>query len=109
MYPRTVMASPSKAARGKHRWIGAIVDRPINRESCQELISVILGMENFQLFDCYSDGFSTKVIIKVPLGYYFSAREILNNAPGIEPVSSSGKIRLVREKLGLKKKIRKKK
>ena len=103
------MASPSKAARGKHRWIGVIVDRPINRESCQELISVILGMDDFRLFDCYSDGFSTKVIIKVSLGNYFPAREILSNAPDIEPVSSSGKIRLVREKLGLKKKIRKKK
>ena len=103
------MASPSKAARGKHRWIGAIVDRPINRESCQELFSVMLDMDVFRLFDCYSDGFSTKVIIKVSLGSYFSVREILNNAPGIKPVSSSGKIRLVREKLGLKKKIRKKK
>ena len=103
------MARPSKAARGKHRWIGAIVDRPINRDSCQELISVILDMDDFRLFDCYSDDLSTKVIIKVPLETYYSVREILNNASGIEPVSSSGKIRLVREKLGLKKKIRKKK
>jgi len=102
------MARSSKAARGKHRWIGAIVDRPINRDSCQELISVILDMGVFQLFDCYSDDLSTKVIIKVPLETYYSVREILNNAPGIEPVSSSGKIRLVREKLGLEK-IRKKK
>lgn len=87
------MARLSKALRGKRRWIGLEVDESINNRS--ELEAEL--EEDFRLYD-FIEG---KAIIRVPLQKYADARERFNNGKLLS-ITSSGKIKLVRERLGIK-------
>jgi hypothetical protein len=100
------VAKLRKAARGKRRWVGLdVVESIQSREELEEVISNIGCLnDNFRLYD-FNQG---KAIIRIPLDDYNNARSILQEGvQGIKSVTSSGKIKLVRERLGLEVKRRK--
>jgi hypothetical protein len=97
------MAKVNKAARGKHRWVGFhLLNDDFSRVKFEEKLSTILSGVSWRLFDFkISDGFY-KCIIKVPLENYESSLSLINADESLETLTSSGKIRLVRERLGIK-------
>ena len=100
------MAKLRKSARGKRRWVGLdIVDSIQSREELEAILSQIICLgDNFRLYD-FNQG---KAIIRIPLEVYNSARPILQEGTqGIVSVTSSGKIKLVRVRMGLEVKRRK--
>lgn len=102
------MAKVRKAARGKHRWVGLEFEsESLSRDEVGEKLKEILESINFRLYDCKAKANSTHAIIKVSLPNYVSAREAILNAAGVDSLTSSGKIRLVRERLGLPRPVRK--
>ena len=95
------MAKLRKAARGKHRWIGLTVDESVsNRQELQEIIGRIEALgDGCKLFD-FVDG---QAIIKIPLESYDAAKSTFEDGcNGLVSKTSSGKIRLVRERMGIK-------
>ncbi len=95
------MGKLRKAARGKHRWVGLTVDESIkNRQELEEIIGQIDALRGkSKLFD-FVDGHA---IIRIPLQSYSSAKSILEaGCDGLVSQTSSGKIRLVRERMGIK-------
>ncbi len=96
------MDRPGKAARGKRRWVGLrITPAADSRESCQEIISDYLSGLNWKMFDCKSDDLCTLVIIRAHLEDCDETISRLNESESIQTLTKSGKIRLVRERLGL--------
>lgn len=97
------MAKVNKAARGKHRWVGFhLLKDDFSRVKFEEKLSTILSGISWRLFDFKtSDGFF-KCIIKVPLENYKSSLLLINADESLETLTSSGKIRLVRDRLGIK-------
>jgi len=103
------MPRPNKAARGKHRWIGLRINQGgLTRDSAEALIHQVMNNFSFRLFDCKAEKTSTSVIIRVSLEEYSSARQRLDEADELESLTSSGKIILVRQRMGLPRPIRKK-
>lgn len=117
----------SKALRGKRRWVGVLVEPALNsqdkvEQSLQTLCST-LGDVRLRLFDCIVADEraqqSTTVeatedipatgglaIIEVPLTAYSDLRAVLEGesalaSHGFQSLTASGKIRLVRQRLGL--------
>lgn len=88
----------TKALRGKRRWIGCEVGSFENRSELSEYAS------NYplKLFD-FEEG---KCIFMVRLEDYESTKEVLINSR-IKTVTSSGKIKLVRERMNFSRKPRK--
>jgi hypothetical protein len=100
------VAKLRKAARGKRRWVGLnVVESIQSREELEAIISEIACLsDNYRLYDFHQG----KAIIRLPLEVYNSARLILQEGiQGIESVTSSGKIKLVRERMGIEVKRRK--
>ena len=73
----------------------------LSRDSASKIIEQNLPDINFRLFDCLSFQSGTLVIIRVTLQNKEFARRKLNLNPEIETVTTSGKIRLVRERMGI--------
>ena len=97
------MARVNKVARGKHRWIGlSLSDRKLSRLDCQKKLESELKYFNFKLFDFIIVENELLAIIKVPLKIYRESLEILNHHGTFKTITSSGKIILVRERLGIK-------
>jgi hypothetical protein len=124
----------SKALRGKRRWFGVAVDQSFDSRKGVELvlesICTDLGLgKKLRLMDFVSAG-SEKIIenqklnikslispcglaiVEVPLGCSQEFRELLSQEInisnyGLESLTMSGKIRLVRERLNLEKPKRK--
>ena len=97
------MAKLNKAARGKHRWIGFEISMAeISRSKCENIFSKTLSNLNWRLFDLNISDNVSKGIVKVPLEDYENAILLINNNEYLETLTSSGKIRLVRERLKLK-------
>ncbi len=101
MHLRGGVAKLRKAARGKHRWVGLTVDESVtNREELEKIINqsdVLSG--GCKLFDFID----SKAIIKIPLESYDDAKSILKEGfNGLISQTTSGKIRLVRERMGIK-------
>lgn len=116
----------SKALRGKRRWVGVLVEPTLNsrdkvEQSLQTLCTTI-GEVRLRLFDCIvadERAQSTTVeatedipatgglaIIEVPLTAYSDLRAVLEGesalaSHGFQSLTASGKIRLVRQRLGL--------
>ena len=104
----------SKALRGKRRWIGIQISADIssrdNAKSVIEMIASELDLSNnLKLVDFDPRVLSMAVepdIIQVKLTDYVKLREYLSgdnsfNQTGISSLTSSGKIRLVRERLSM--------
>lgn len=88
----------TKALRGKRRWIGCEVEGFSNRDELLEYASEL----PLKLYDFEGD----KCIFMVRLEVYDSIKERLANSR-IQTVTSSGKIRLVRERMNFSRKPRK--
>ena len=93
------MPRAKKAARGKHRWIAIKVNKSTQRDSLNKLLGEKLEGLEWKLFDSEKQSKRTLSIIKITLSDYQQALTKLNEIPGIETIASSGKIRLVRERL----------
>ena len=93
------MPRAKKAARGKHRWIAIKVNKSTQRDSLKKLLGKKLDGPEWKLFDSEKQSKRTLSIIKITLSDYRQALTKLNEIPGIETIASSGKIRLVRERV----------
>ena len=98
-----------KAARGKHRWIGLSTGFEIqSREELKLQLEQLLELEDYRLFDFVKrKGENGIAIIKVSLKQYEKTRKLLsedlrvNNI--LNSITSSGKINLVRFRMGIDK------
>lgn len=88
----------TKALRGKRRWLGCEVGSFENRSELSEYASKY----PLKLYD-FEDG---KCIFMVRLEDYDSIKERLSNSR-IKTVTSSGKIRLIRDRMNFTRKPRK--
>ena len=93
------MPKPKKAARGKHRWVAIRVNISIQRDSLKKLLEESLEGLEWQLFDIHKHPKRTFAIVKTILSDYREVIIILNEISGFETITSSGKIRLVRERI----------
>ena len=93
------MPKPKKAARGKHRWIGFRIDQTSNREELTNALKANLKDYEWRLFDILEARESTLAILKTPLDDFQQITLQINNSEGMETLTSSGKIRLVRKRL----------
>ena len=117
----------SKALRGKRRWVGAVSSPKFaTRTEVEEslaTLSTALGEVRLRLYDCFlhdqraSDCVVTEltedlpaegglVVVQVPLEAYSDLRAMLEGDKalknhGFQSLTASGKIRLVRQRLGL--------
>ncbi len=89
----------TKALRDKRRWVGIIVPpRVSTRAELKEIISQIAPVENWKLYDFKN----SKAILRIRLKDQNKWLKILSNeGDEIYSATMSGKIRLVRERLGL--------
>ena len=102
------MTRQSKASRGKFRWLGLrIEESQLSRNSATAIIQQILADINFTMFDCLGIDSHTLVIIRVNLKDIQSAKEKFGSHTEIESLTTSGKIRLVRDRMGLSRPVRK--
>ena len=92
------MPKGKKAARGKHRWIAIQVNKSIQRDSMKKLLGEKLEGLEWKLFDSEKKANRTFSVIKITLSDYRQALTKLNETSGFETITSSGKIRLVRER-----------
>jgi len=96
------MARLGKVARGKSRWVGFCITPAIeSREACHASISDYLFGISWKMYDCKPNKSSTLVIIRVPLEECDEAISKLNGSGTMQTLTKSGKIRLVRQRLGL--------
>ena len=94
------MAKLSKAKRGKNRWIGIIVTNPsITRSEMGNLLELGLQGISWKLFDFHQHGNQKIAIIRTMLEDASEARDKVNSIKGLSTTTTSGKIRLVRERL----------
>tara|TARA_B100002019_G_scaffold94315_1_gene81268 strand:- start:402 stop:695 length:294 start_codon:yes stop_codon:yes gene_type:complete len=92
-----------KSARGKHRWVGFQLDFVgMSRNKCEDFLSDTIQNIPVKLFDYKKKESVYYGILKVPLEHYLSVKEMLNQQDNCKTLTSSGKIKLVRERLGLK-------
>ena len=99
---------PTKAKRGKRRWIGLeFKGIELSRETALHKAKDFLGVDKMRLFDLVKDiefGI-TKGIVEVKhddLGFIKERLEGLGgNLEEIKSVTMSGKIRLVRSRMGI--------
>ena len=102
------MARQSKASRGKFRWLGLrINESQLSRNSATAIIKKILADINFRMFDCLGIDSHTLVIIRINLKDIELARKRVGLNTEIESLTTSGKIRLVRDRMGLSRPVRK--
>ena len=93
------MPKQKKAARGKHRWVAIHLDKSIQRNSLKRILGENLEGLEWRLFDVENQPKRTLAIIKTTLSDYKETVSKLNGIYGLETVTSSGKISLVRERV----------
>lgn len=107
--------SLSKAKRGKRRWLGLQISSEIGgREEFKVMMKSLTALpDTWRLYDLQvgAETATGLAIIRVPLADYPIFREVLGGEDGSEfesegissakSLTSSGKIKLVRERLGL--------
>ncbi len=88
----------TKALRGKHRWIGCVIKGYETRKQFKQ------NLEDFpvKLFDLVDD----KCVLRVALEDYGAIRNEFETGRVVS-ITSSGKIRLVRERMEIEKAPRK--
>ena len=75
------------------------VNKSIQRDSLKKLLGESLDGLDWKLYDSEKQSKRTYAIIKITLPEYQLATARLNKISGFETITSSGKIRLVRERL----------
>ena len=91
------MPKISKAARGKHRWVGLVFSAKFSDINVlkHELNHVLKNID-YRLYDYILDGSHRSCIIKIKLEHYPFVRDMFVPPKEIFSITSSGKIRLVR-------------
>lgn len=98
------MAKVSKAKRGKNRWIGLhISQKPVTRAVLEENLLRIMGDVNWKLFDMIDHEMHTLAILRISLEDSLEVKKKINSIDGMSTLTTSGKIRLVRQRLGIHK------
>jgi len=97
------MARLSKAKRVKRRWVGLRIKRESDRESLESLIQDLIPDADLRLYDLRQEGDSSIAIMRVYLPDLPRFRAVVGECGWIETLTTSGKIRLVRERLGIPK------
>ena len=96
------MAKISKAKRGKNRWIGLQINqKPISRATLDDNLEKIMGDINWKLFDFINTEMHTLAILRTSLKDSSDAKEKINSIEGLSTLTTSGKIKLVRQRLGI--------
>ena len=96
------MAKLTKAKRGKKRWIGLSIDqKPISRSILEEKIDKTMEGINWKLFDFVDTESYTVAILRTSLEDSSEAKSRVNSIEGVSTQTTSGKIRLVRRRLGI--------
>tara|TARA_B100001287_G_C22492147_1_gene439467 strand:+ start:28 stop:321 length:294 start_codon:yes stop_codon:yes gene_type:complete len=93
------MPRQKKAARGKHRWVAIRVNKPMNRDTLKELLRENLDGLEWRLFDTEKQSKRTFAILKTTLSDYRLTLTTLNEISDLETITSSGKIRTLRERI----------
>ncbi len=75
------------------------VNKSIQRDSLKKLLGESLDGLDWKLYDSEKQSKRTYAIIKITLPEYQLATARLNKISGFETITSSGKIRLVRERV----------
>ena len=102
------MARQSKASRGKFRWLGLRINKgQLSRNSATAIIQQILAEINFRMFDCLGVDSHTLVIIRVNLKDIDLVRKRFGLNTEIESLITSGKIKLVGDRMGISRLVRK--
>lgn len=90
------MARKGKAARGKRRWVGisldgeySSIDGLIKRTTDNSILVKVAWVSSDK----------KDIILEVRLEHYRDLVRLLDDQQGVTPVTSSGKIRLVKERL----------
>jgi hypothetical protein len=92
----------SKAKRVKRRWLGCHVSAKLSkRDEVEAAIAECAVSEGWRLFDFIAQPEPARAIIRVPLSDQADWRAALEQSDLFEPVTTSGKIRLVRERMGI--------
>ena len=93
------MPRQKKSARGKHRWIGFESSELISREGINDIFKEKSSLSEVKIVDLYSAKNKTIAIAKTPLSTYKEALDAINKCESLSTITSSGKIRLVRQRL----------
>ncbi|MBI88218.1 MAG: hypothetical protein CMB67_04230 [Euryarchaeota archaeon] len=93
------MPAPKRAKRGKHRWVGLEINQVFSRVDLKNNIESLIKNSNVRIFDVKDNGNRTRAILKVPLSNYRFVLECLNQNEEMSTITSSGKIRLVRQRI----------
>ncbi|MBJ84597.1 MAG: hypothetical protein CMB52_03665 [Euryarchaeota archaeon] len=88
----------TKALRGKRRWIGLIVPNCNSRGELEKILGDFAPSDEWKLVVFEGE----KAIMKVPISDLDDWRTILDRSDSeMHSVTTSGKIRLVKERMGL--------
>ncbi len=89
----------NKTSRGKHRWILVKFQGTYTRNSLNQLISSYTNNKSCKLYDFHQLNKHSFGIIKVQLNQYKDIINEINSYENASTLSSSGKIRLIRQRL----------
>jgi hypothetical protein len=93
------MPKLKKAARGKHRWVAFRVEKILTRVQLKQFLMLCLEGYEWRLFDVLEAAEATLAILKIQLGDYQQVLSLINNSEDMVTLTSSGKIRLARQRL----------
>ncbi|MBA45394.1 MAG: hypothetical protein CMB31_02255 [Euryarchaeota archaeon] len=97
------MAGPSKAKRPKRRWVGIRISADINRNDLNSIIEQIFPTSSAKLYDLELIGEENRAIVRINLSEVSDFIFKCQLDSRIETLTTSGKIRLVRDRLGIPK------
>jgi len=97
------MGGPSKAKRPKRRWIGMRLSIEINRDGLNSILNQMSSSSSAKLYDFKSLSGENIAIVRVNLSEVTNFMSNCQADNRIETITTSGKIRLVRDRLGIPK------
>ena len=97
------MGGPSKAKRPKRRWVGIRTIDEIDRSDLKMLLDQIMPSGSVKLYDLQNVGGVNLAIVRINLKEYPVFISKCRLYDRLETITSSGKISLVRDRLGLPK------
>ena len=113
-FPEHMAKLPSKAKRGKRRWVGVeFSDASLSRDDALEIARKYVQSERVRLFDLQENPDGTSMLGIIEIKHEDLAAAKVNfgeqkwNELGIKSLTMSGKISLVRERLNIQKPVRK--
>ena len=95
------MGTPSKAKRPKCRWVGIRIVGDITRDNLNALLVKIMPSSSLKLYDLKNIQGENLAIVKIDLSEASDFISKCKTENRIDTLTSSGKIRLVRDRLGI--------